>query len=130
MSSSKKLTCKGTLWQVFICERPPPLLGFCLALSSNFVGSESGQIQSVKPLQNMVSNRIQHPTTPSQPHTVCIYCTLTQGRGGGRVEPQRRFFHYTRRLLKVKFATVFCSLLLALTLDRGQCHLLQQVKQS
>ena len=41
-------------------------------------------------LQNMVSNRIQHPTTPSQPHTVCIYCTLTQGRGGGRVEPQRR----------------------------------------
>ncbi len=27
MTSSKKLTCKG---QVFICLRPPPLLGFCL----------------------------------------------------------------------------------------------------
>ncbi len=26
----KKLTCKGTLRQVFICLRPPPLLGFCL----------------------------------------------------------------------------------------------------
>jgi hypothetical protein len=26
----KKLTCKGTLRQVFICLRPPPLVGFCL----------------------------------------------------------------------------------------------------
>ncbi len=25
----KKFTCKGTLRQVFICLRPPPLLGFC-----------------------------------------------------------------------------------------------------
>ncbi len=25
----KKLTCRGTLRQVFICLRPPPLLGFC-----------------------------------------------------------------------------------------------------
>ncbi len=28
----KKLLCKGTLWQVFICLRPPPLLGFCFGL--------------------------------------------------------------------------------------------------
>ncbi len=26
----KKLTCKGTLRQVFICLMPPPLLSFCL----------------------------------------------------------------------------------------------------
>ncbi len=26
----KKFTCKGTLQHVFICLRPPPLLGFCL----------------------------------------------------------------------------------------------------
>ncbi len=56
MSSSKKFTCKGTLWQVFICLRPHPLLGSCLGWSNNIVGSESGQIQSVKFLQNMVSN--------------------------------------------------------------------------
>jgi hypothetical protein len=37
----KKLTCKGTLRQEFICLRPPPLLGFCLGWSGNFVGSES-----------------------------------------------------------------------------------------
>ncbi len=61
----KKLTCKGTLRQVFICLRPPPLLGICLGWSSSFVGSESGQKQSVKSLQNMVSNTIQHP--PPQP---------------------------------------------------------------
>ncbi len=54
MSASKKMTCKGTLRQVFICLRPPPLRGFCLGWSNNFVGSESAQ--SVKLLQNMVVN--------------------------------------------------------------------------
>jgi hypothetical protein len=38
----KRLTCKGTLRQVFICLRPPPPPGFCLGWSSNFVGSEFG----------------------------------------------------------------------------------------
>jgi hypothetical protein len=57
MSSSKNLTRKGTVWQVFNCQRAPPLLGVCLGWSSNFIGSESGQIQSVKLLQNMVSHR-------------------------------------------------------------------------
>jgi hypothetical protein len=61
MSSSKEFTCKGTLRQVFIRLRPPPLLGFWLGWSSIFVGSESGQIQSVKLLQNNVSDRTQHP---------------------------------------------------------------------
>jgi hypothetical protein len=36
MSSSKKLTSEGTLRQVIICLRPPPLLGFSLGWSSNF----------------------------------------------------------------------------------------------
>jgi hypothetical protein len=31
----KKLTCKGTLRQVFIRLKPPPLLGFCLWWLSN-----------------------------------------------------------------------------------------------
>jgi hypothetical protein len=61
MSFSKILTCKG---QVFICQRPPPLLGFCLGSSSNFVNYESGQIQSVKLMQFMVSNKTRHPPTP------------------------------------------------------------------
>jgi hypothetical protein len=66
MSLSKKMTRKGTLWQVFICLNPPPLLGFCLGWCINFVGSESGQKQSVKLLQNMVS-----PPNSSQLLTVC-----------------------------------------------------------
>ncbi len=41
----KKMTCKGTLRKGFIC--------------SNFEGSEFGQKQSVKLLQNMVSSTIQ-----------------------------------------------------------------------
>jgi hypothetical protein len=49
----KKLNCKGTLWQVFICLRLSPLRGFILGWSSNFVGSESGRYR----VQNMVSNR-------------------------------------------------------------------------
>ncbi len=52
----KKLTCKGTLRQVFIYLRPPPLLDFCLGWCSNFVGSEFGQKQSLNSGQNMVSN--------------------------------------------------------------------------
>jgi hypothetical protein len=78
MPSFKKLTCKGTLRQVFICQTPPPPLGW----SINFVGSESGQIQSVKLLQNMVSNRIPYPIA----HGIRMYSIqylFTQGRGGG-----------------------------------------------
>jgi hypothetical protein len=48
-----------------ICLRTPTLLGFCLGWSSNFEDSESGQIQSVKLLQNMVSNRTQPPPLPA-----------------------------------------------------------------
>ncbi len=75
MLSSDKLSCKGTLRQMFICLRPPPLLGFCLGWSSNFVGSESGQTKSVKLMQNMVSNRTQHPPPPPS-HTLSVYTVL------------------------------------------------------
>ncbi len=79
-----KLTCKGTLRQVFICLGPAPLLGFCLGRKSNIVGSECGQKQSVKLLQNMVSNTTQHPTPhPSQPLTFCTYIRdFDFGKGG------------------------------------------------
>ncbi len=54
MSSSKKLTCKGTLRQVFICLRPR--------------------------------------TPPQPPYTLytCMLILIHTGRGGGRVEPERR----------------------------------------
>jgi hypothetical protein len=73
----KKLNWKGTLRQVFICLRPPPLLGFCLGWSSNFVCSQSGQIQSVTILQNPV---------PSPLHTAYVYTVhgiLIHTRKGG-----------------------------------------------
>ncbi len=80
----KKWTCKGTLRQVFICLRPPPLLGFCLGWSSKFVGSESCQIQSVKLLQNIVSKRTQPPPPP--PTTLSV---LWHREGGGGELNQR-----------------------------------------
>ncbi len=90
----RNMTCKGNLRQVFISLRPHPLLGFCLGWCSNFVGSESGQKQSAKLLQNMVSSTTQHPPPPPpppEPNTVCIYCSLTLVRGrGGEGEPKRR----------------------------------------
>jgi hypothetical protein len=55
------MSSKKILRQVFICLMPPSLLGFCLGWSGNFVGSESGQIQSIKILYNVVTNRPQHP---------------------------------------------------------------------
>ncbi len=83
----KNVTCKGTLRQVFICLRPLPLLGFCLWWSGNFVGFESGHIQNVKLLQNIVSNRTKRPL----PATHCLYIlNFDLGKGGGG-EPERRF---------------------------------------
>jgi hypothetical protein len=80
-SLSKKFNCKGTLRQVYICLRPPPLLGFGLGWSRNFVGSESGHIQ-----------RVWSPTGLHTPHSLpvahCLYCDA--GKGKGRVEPERR----------------------------------------
>jgi hypothetical protein len=66
---------------------PPFPPRFCLGGSGNFVGSGSGQIQSViKLLQNMVSNRTQHPPPPPS-HTLSVYRTSTQGWGD---EAERR----------------------------------------
>ncbi len=39
---------------------------------SNFVGSEFGQKQSVKLLQNMVYSTIQHPPPPPPRHTLSV----------------------------------------------------------
>jgi hypothetical protein len=44
----KTLACKWNLQQVFIFLRPLPILDFCLGWCSNFVGSESSQVRSVK----------------------------------------------------------------------------------
>jgi hypothetical protein len=60
----KKLTCG-----VFICLMLPPLKNFCLGWSSNFLGSESEQIQSVKLLQNY----IQQNPIPTPLLAVFIY---------------------------------------------------------
>jgi hypothetical protein len=45
----------------------------CLGWCSNFVGSESGQKQSVKLLQNMVYNTTKHPPTPTPPKSRSTY---------------------------------------------------------
>ncbi len=83
----KRVTWIGTLRRVFICLRPPPLPDYCLGWSGNFIGSESGQIQSVQLLQNVVSNRTQHPPPPLS-HTLFVYTVLwhrTWGHWGGAI---------------------------------------------
>jgi hypothetical protein len=60
------------------------LVIFCLEWCSNFVGSESGQKQSVKLPQDMVHSTFQYPPIPPpQSHTVCIFCTWRGGEGEG-----------------------------------------------
>jgi hypothetical protein len=81
----KKGPVKGLAAGVFFCLRPPPLLGFCLGWSSNFVGSEPVQIQSVKLLQNMVFKRILPHHTHFQPYTVFVMYTVLETGKGGRV---------------------------------------------
>ncbi len=78
----KKFTCKGTLGAGVYFSEPPPLLGFCLGWGSSFVGSESGQIQSVKLLQNF---GLQHNSTPPPPPPQ----TGKEEGGGGESERVR-----------------------------------------
>jgi hypothetical protein len=79
---------KTDLRQVFICLMLPPLQNFCLGWSSNFEGSESEQIQSLKLLQNY----IQQNPKPTPLLNVFIYNytysilihTVKWGSVGGR----------------------------------------------
>ncbi len=55
------------------------------------VGSESGQKQSVKLLQNMVYNTTQHPQPPSPPPPTAAHCLYIlyiyfKKGGGGEVK--------------------------------------------
>ncbi len=49
---------------------------FCLGWCSSFVGSESGQKQSVRILQNMVYNTTQHPPSPHINTVHCLWSVL------------------------------------------------------
>jgi hypothetical protein len=70
------------------------------------VGSESGQKQSVKFLQNMVYSTV-HP--PPHTHTVCIYCTVHlvwEGGEGGEVREKIEGKQYTSIVPSSMGATV------------------------
>jgi hypothetical protein len=81
------------------------LLVICLGWCSNFVGSESGQKQSVKLLQNMVYSTIQIPPLPPS-HTNCLYILYSTfslavwkgGKGGGQREGRGATVHNTKYL--------------------------------
>jgi hypothetical protein len=75
---------------IYLSEAPP-LLGFCLGWCSNFVVSESGQKQSIKLLQIMVSNTTQYPPPHPLPATHCQYILYFGfGKGGGVGEVNQR----------------------------------------
>jgi hypothetical protein len=57
---------------------------FCLGWCSNFVGSKSGQKQSVKLLQNMVYNTTHPPPPHSQTQSVHTVRLLWEGVGDVR----------------------------------------------
>jgi hypothetical protein len=85
---------------------------FCLGWCGNFVGSKSGQKQSVKLLQNMVYNTTQHPPpTPQQPHTVCIilYVYVRMGGMGGGGQREGRVATVYRRGRKYQHDWLYIS---------------------
>jgi hypothetical protein len=90
MSSSKKIHYWGDFEAVVYLSEALSHVGFCLRWSNNCVGSEFGQIQSVK-LQNMVSITGINPNPPPTPlsNTLTVY-TVLRHRERGRVEPERR----------------------------------------
>jgi hypothetical protein len=87
--SSSKVTWRWTLRQLFICLRPPPHLGFCLGVK--ILGSESGQIHSVKLLQYMLSNTTWYPhyTLYTYLYSTVHIPVLIHTRKGGGVLSQR-----------------------------------------
>ncbi len=92
MPDLQKMVGKGTLRKVFICLRPLPSKVFVWGGLAPFEGSESGQKQSVKFLQNMVSNTTQQPP-PSHPlpATHCLYILYFDfKKGGGAGEENQR----------------------------------------
>ncbi len=92
-SKDTKAKCRHLKKWVFAAgvhlSKAPYPYSFCLGWSSNFVGSESGQIQSVKLLRNMVSQQDSTHPPPSQPHTVCTYIRYFDTEKGGRELNQR-----------------------------------------
>jgi hypothetical protein len=93
IESNAKCPFKLTFWQVCICLRPPILVGFRLGWSRNFLGSESGKKQSIKLLQNMVSNPTHHPPPPPPSHTLSVlfilYVELGREEVGGGEQERR-----------------------------------------
>jgi hypothetical protein len=81
------MNCMGDFAAAVNLSEAPPILGLYLGWFSNSVGSESGQIQRVKLLQNMVSNRTQHPP-PS--HTLYVHTVRWHREGEGEELNQRR----------------------------------------
>ncbi len=79
----KKLTCKGTLRQVFFCLRPPSLLGFCLGWWTILQVLNIVRYRVL--LHNMVSNRLtSHHPPPPPSHTLPVYSVLWHRKGGTR----------------------------------------------
>ncbi len=72
---------------------------FCLGWCSNFVGSESGQKESVKLLQNMVYNTAQHPPPPTATHCFYIlYVYFGKAQGVGEVREKVEGQQFTREV--------------------------------
>jgi hypothetical protein len=77
---------------------------FCLGWCSNFVGSKSGQKQSVKLMQNMVYNTTQHPHPPHS-HTLSVYSVhlmWERGEGEGEVREKLEGQQFTKRGRKLQ----------------------------
>jgi hypothetical protein len=89
MSSSNKIYLERDYAASVYLSEAPPLLGFCVGWSRNVVVSESGQMQNVKLLQNMVTIRNEHPP-PLPSHTFSVYTVLWHKEWGRREESWTR----------------------------------------
>ncbi len=80
MSSSKKIDFAAG---VYLSEAPSPPRFLFEVIQQICIGSESGKIQSVKLLQNMVSTTVQQPHP--LPATHCLYLLWHREEGGGMI---------------------------------------------
>jgi hypothetical protein len=85
---------------------------FCSGRCGNFVGSESGQKQSVKLLQNMVYNTTQHPPPSTAAHCLYILYIYFGKGGGGEVREKVEGQQFTRGVENTNITDCMSSLTL------------------
>jgi hypothetical protein len=82
LTDRKQCQITLTLRQVFICQRPPPILGFCLGSVGFLLVLNLVRNRVLNSCRRWSPTQLNNPPPLPATYCQCILCTLTLGRGG------------------------------------------------